>query len=250
MRSLVCNGALALALVTGCGSGDGADPSGRTSTPTARAPEPCRFNVAGEWNGGACAGDLPIGMGATRELRPRVVYRISEDGWTNVKDYPGNYVLLPPGGDVPGINAGTSDYLAVFTSVYPLRRRCATEEQLLSGQPRVERAAAGIAHELSDRPGVVGPDPQPVEIGTLKGFLVDLRIERGWTGHCFFDDRPTVPMIGGLPPSELIHVLQPGFSYRYYFLDHRGSTLAIEIQDTGRDDLDAYHEVVETFRFG
>lgn len=240
--------ALVVLLLAGCGcAAPSATPTPSRSTPPAATP--CPFDIPGEWNGGNCLGSLPAGTSASLTFTPSLVYETPEAGWANVKDYPGNYVLLPPGEELAGINAGTSDYVAVFTRVYALSRACATERQLTSEQPQVGHSAAAIAREISTRTGVVGSDPKPVSVGNLEGYVVDLRIAPEWKGHCFFDSRPTVPIIGGLPPSDLIHVLQPSFSYRYYLLDRGGSTLAIEIQDAGVDDRASYDKFVQTFRF-
>ncbi len=57
-------------------------------------------------------------MYTTTMFEPTLTYSVPE-GWSNMEDLPGNFLLLPPGSTLEGVNAGTSDYLGVYTSVVP-----------------------------------------------------------------------------------------------------------------------------------
>jgi hypothetical protein len=57
-------------------------------------------------------------------------------------------------------------------------------------------------------------------------------------------------MIGGRPPSDLLHVLEGRARYRDYFLDGPRSTIAIEINLADGDDPARFDRVVRTFQFG
>lgn len=257
--SMVVVGAVSAALLAACSSAGSTDtePSARTtssrsSTPTqasssstTAAALPCPSNVPMEGHSDDCTGSLPIGMN-TSAFRPRVEFRIDDRGWIPVIDERSNLTLLPPGGDFAGLDDGTSDKVAIYGPVHALSRRCAVKGQITTEPTGVGHTAQAIAHELSTRPGVIGTDPRAITVGGLQGYLVDLRLDPHWTRTCFFNDVPSVPMIGA---PQVTHLLQPGFVLRYYFLDHSGATLAIEVTKVGTDDLDPYAAFVGTFRF-
>jgi hypothetical protein len=196
-----------------------------------------------------CTGALSVGWHASRKLSPRVRYRINQDGWIPVHDSPDHFVLIGPGGDFTGVGGDPNGSITIHRSVFALNRGCAHDGQMLMPVPGLKGGAEAIAAELSNRPGVIGTDPTPVEVGGLSGYMVDVRLDPSWTRHCFFNHAPSVPMIGGRPPSDVIHLLQRGFHYRYYFLDHGDSTMAVEINLADGDDPNRFAEVVDTFRF-
>ena len=82
--------------------------------------------------GGACLGALQAGSYETTVFGPAITYRVP-DGWANYEDTPGNFLLVPPGDDLEGVNAETSDYIGVYTAVAPTRSSCS------------ERAAPGAS---------------------------------------------------------------------------------------------------------
>ena len=65
-----------------------------------------------------CLGPLDPGAYTTTMFEPTLTYSVPQ-GWSNMEDLRGNFLLLPPGGALDGVNAGTSDYLGVYTSVVP-----------------------------------------------------------------------------------------------------------------------------------
>lgn len=210
----------------------------------------CPFNLGDQWQGGACIGALDVGTNRSNHFTPPIRFRIPEPGWHNVKDLPEHYTLLPPGHVVAGMLAGTSDDIFLIKSVYPLGP-CGSEKEMTRKVPRAGRTSEVIARALSTRPGVLASDPAPVTIGRLSGYVIDLTIDPKWTGTCFYSKKvPTVPTIGGQLHSDVLSSLQPGFTLRYYFLDHDEGTLAIEVQDVAPNDLAAYDAVVRSLRFG
>jgi hypothetical protein len=154
-------------------------------------------------------------------------------GWDNEEDLPGNFLLLPPGMKLDGVDAGTSDYIGVYTQVAP-DPGCATPSGQPGGAPHAMAACIAGRHDL------VATKPQSVEIGGLSGYVLDVRLPRGGDG---------TSLIVGLPPSGLEHGLIPGLTIRLYLLGFRGDALAVEIDDVDRVDLAAYSRVVEQFRF-
>lgn len=261
-RVRIAAAAVLVALLAGC-SGTGnpsvqragsGSPSSSPGTPVFDEPTtptalPCPSNIPMEGHSDDCTGAVSIGWHASSEFSPRVGYRITGDGWIPIHDSLDHFVLIGPGGAFTGPGAEPHGSIEIHRSVFALNRRCAHDGQMVMPVARMRKGAAGIAAELSTRPGVIGTAPKPVEIGGLAGYMVDLRIDPNWTRHCFFTDVPSVPMIGGRSPSDVIHVLQSGFHYRDYFLDHGSAIIAIEINLVDGDDAARFSEVVETFRF-
>ena len=57
----------------------------------------------------------------TEIFTPPLTYSVPDDGWFNYEDQPGNFLLVPPGNTLDGVNAGTSDVIGVYTSVVASR---------------------------------------------------------------------------------------------------------------------------------
>ena len=178
-----------------------------------------------------------------------MTYTVS-DGWANYEDLPGNFLLVPPGESLEGVDAGTGDYIGLYDGVVAASADCAEQPQA-----GVEPNADGMAHWLAILEGVEATGPTPVDIGGLHGFVVDLTIASDSPARCPYpglEDVPIVPMIIGAGPASVHHVVIPDTLTRLYLLDgDSGRTIAIEVTDasggTSVDDLDA---VVETFSFG
>lgn len=240
---------IVLAVVTACAAER--TEAARPTTAATRPPAvPCPSHLPVDGHSADCFGADAPGWHHSARFSPRLRYRIGEQGWIPVHDSLDHFALLGPGGDFVRAGADPVGAITVHRSVYALNRRCAVDGQMGRQMPGVGRSAAAIAGELGSRPGVIRSVPRPVRIGGQTGYVVDLRIDPRWTRHCFFADAPTVPLIGGRPPSDMVHVLQAGFHYRDYFLDHAGSTMAIEIDLAGGDHPDRFDRVVATFRFG
>ena len=75
------------------------------------------------------------------------------------------FLLLPPGGNLPGVDAGTSDYIGVYTSVTP--EGCASGPDSLL--PRA------VAMCLAQQPTLQTTEPKGVDVGGLKGYVLDVK---------------------------------------------------------------------------
>jgi hypothetical protein len=158
-------------------------------------------------------------------------------------------LLVPPGFDLAGVDTGGSDYIGIYASVLAANIDCTESEQ-----PSVGRTAAALAAEFAERPGLTTTTPTPVSVGGLQGLVLDIRLADGWTQTCFYSGgNPVVPLIRGVPPSDLDHPIGPGLRMRLYLLDRSGSTLAIELGelgDYGGAHLDTYSAIVDELHFG
>jgi hypothetical protein len=246
---------LPIALVfAGCG---GSSPSPNSavpptlaaaSTPTASpaAPTPPAGTAAPRCSnpdGGGCLNVLPAGTYTTTRLQPTLTYTV-DDGWANFEDLPGNFLLVPPGFDLTGVDAGTSDYIGVYPTV---------------GAPNGcdERYAPGIGYTPADLKRYFEADPglattaARATIGGHAGFVMDLRVKDAWKKACpWAEGNVVVPILVGRGASGLEHGLPKGVAIRLYLLDNDDSTMAIEVDDIGdAGRLDAYSDVVETFQF-
>ena len=100
------------------------------------------------------------------------------DGWANYEDLPGNFLLVPPGGSLDGVDAGTSDYIGIFQGV-AVADECARRGRARRGHSR----AAEMAAALAAREGLVVTEPVPVEVGGLSGLMIDIDLDpalHGW----------------------------------------------------------------------
>ena len=235
--ALLIMGAL---IVSACGSGGTATGSAMPATATdapatsvasnfARSPAPVCPNP----HGGACLGPVPAGLYSTAVFQPALSFSVPA-GWDNEEDLPGNFLLLPPGMKLDGVDAGTSDYIGVYTQVAP-DPACPAP----SGQPM--GAEHAMATCIAGRHDLIATKPRSVKIGGLSGYVLDVRLARGADG---------TSLMVGLPPSGLEHGLIPGLSIRLYLLGFRSGALAVEIDDVDRVDVAGYSRVVEQFRFG
>jgi hypothetical protein len=175
---VACAVAPVVPLVTGCSAGSGsatstaptesgslsaaASSSARPATPepsTTRCPNP---------EGQACLGHLAAGTYTTGVFHPAITYRVPA-GWANYEDNPGNFPLVPPGGNLPGVNAGTSDFIGIYTSVGPPK---GCEDGVAPG---VLPTPAGYRKWAAHKPGFRDPRFRPVSVGGLSGIVADLR---------------------------------------------------------------------------
>jgi hypothetical protein len=158
-------------------------------------------------------------------------------GWGNFEDLPGNFLLIPPGGDVLEVDPGRSDYIGVYTRVVPEDLGCG------GPAPHVGRSPADIANWFTTQGAIETTIPRQVSVGGLHGFVLDIKLAKRSKGVC---------LIIGLKPSGLEHGVVPGLTMRLYLLSRGAGTLAIELDDVQGDGhhLDAYSSVVGHFRFG
>jgi hypothetical protein len=235
--------ALLAVVVAGCGADGSEEASSATprATPAKTAERPACPNP----EGGACLGQLKAGTYRTTVFSPRITYRVP-GGWQNFEDTPGNFLLVPPGQSLEGVNAGTSDFVGVYSAVAAAAQDCSE-----APAPNVRETPAAIARWMTRLPGANATTPRPVKVGGLRGVVLDLSMAKGWKQTCSWaGDTPVVLLIVGVPPSSLTHGLIPGLAFRLYLLRHGNNTLAIEVDDvTGGHRLTRYATVAAQMRF-
>jgi hypothetical protein len=220
-------------------------PSSTTSPPICPNPD-----------GGSCLGPLQAGTYHTVVFHPQITYTVPA-GWGNYEDTPGNFLLVPPGGSLAGVNPGTSDYLGVYSGVAAETQECTGELPARS----VGIAPGQIAAYWARLPSIKMTSPRAVTVGGLSGVVVDIVAN---LAHKAFCSDPSSswgyqPLLVGVGPASLEHGLGKGLSLRVYLLtwstsaqgQKTTSTIAIEIDDLhGGSHLDAYSQVASTFKFG
>jgi hypothetical protein len=245
-------------LFAACGSGGGASaplPSaaasvavasaGPTAAKLAETAAPTRAPCPND-GAGPCLGLLTAGTYNTQWLSPYLQYTVA-DSWTNGEDLKGNFLLVPPGFALAGVDPGTSDFVGVYSSVAAAASGCAG-----GPAPGVGLTADAIATRLEALPGLATSKALPATVGGLKGTVFDITLAKGWTKGCpYSGGKPTVQLITGNIFSGLDHGMNPGQKTRLYLLRSNGCALAIEVTDvSGGTHLDAYSSVVSTFEFG
>lgn len=207
-------------------------------------------------DGGSCLGPLQGGTYHTVVFHPQITYTVSA-GWENYEDTPGNFLLVPPGGSLAGVNAGTSDYLGVYSGVAAEMQECSGEVSA----PGVGTAPGEIAAYWARLPTIKVTAPRAVTVGGLSGVVVDIVANLAHNAPC--PDPSSSwgyqPLIVGVGPASLEHGLIKALSLRVYLLtwstsaqgQKTTSTIAIEIDDLdGGAHLNAYSQVSSTFKFG
>lgn len=194
--------------------------------------------------GGSCLGQVSAGTYTTKVFMPTLTYTVPPDWW-NYEDTPGNFLIVPPWGTLPGVNAGTSDYIGVYTHV--AADSCADV-------PRTDVAPTvrAISRSLTHMKYMTSTRPRMVKIGGLKGTVQDLTVPRDAGDKACNNGLPGSPLIAGLPPSDLFHAVIPGMVLRLYLLQYNGGALAIEIDDLLSNqgaNLNALTKVVRRVRF-
>lgn len=221
-----------IAALAGCTP---AVPSPEASPSTPACPNP---------HGGACLGPLEAGTYTTQRFTPELTYEVPE-GWANYEDLPGNFLLVPLTGSLDGVDAGTSDYIGLATSIAALGLDCNTVLADTGHTP------ADIAAWFKAEPSLVVTDGGPVEVGGLSGVVLDLTLAEGGGVLCEgLHDAWLVPLFIGRPPSQLEHAMITGLTMRLYLLAYGDGTLVIEVDDlAGGANLAEYSEIVDSMRF-
>lgn len=91
-------------------------------------------------------------------------------------------------------------------------------------------------------------------VGGLEGVVVDLQLADGYAGGCPYEGYegvPMVPMLFGVAPSDVEHVVLGQIVTRLYLLTgESGRVLAIEVSDVpGGSDLEDLDAIVDGFVF-
>ena len=203
---------MALVVVTACAP-EGQAPETLPVSPTSNAPSPTEaatlIVVASATEPFKVVQDalLPPGTYTSEAFVPPLTYTVPA-GWVMYDDEPGQFELALEHHD---------PYIYVWRDVRALAPNCAEEPQ-----PDVGSSAADIAGWLATRDGLDTSKPQPITIGGLSGYVIDVRMCPDWTEACpFSDGQPTVPTLIGTSPLSA-HVFWGTLidsSQRYYFLD-------------------------------
>lgn len=202
-----------------------------------------------------CLGELSANKRYTTQMFiPRLTYRVPTAGWFNYEDTPGNFLLVPPENDLPGVNAGTSDFLGVYTAIAPARitqrKECVTE--LVPGAGTSPQVMAAWFQRQAD---LVVSRPVPVRIGALRGVVIDLRTKSGGNlTKCTVGGQEIVlaGLFSGVAPSSLDHAVIPGMTMRLFLLSSGGKVLGIELDDIDKasGDLAQLTAVARTLEVG
>ena len=171
------------------------------------------------------------------------------EGWGNWEDLPGNFLLVPPGEDLRGVNNDTSDFIGIYHGVAAAAADCREIPE-----PGVGRSASALVGWFSHHRGLVTTDPQPTRVGGLDGVVLDVTLKPNWTETCPYahEGESLVPLIIGDGPAGLHHVINASFTTRLYLLDLQSSNVVIEVVDHPGDDLGLgeYEAIIEDLRFG
>lgn len=223
--------ALSIAVMVGCASGE-ADPAGGqpASSPEGSATVPASCP---DPEGGACVGRLtPRTSYTTSLMNPQITYQVPTGGWFNYEDYPGGFMLLPPGNTLAGVNQQTSDFLGVGTAITPARVKDLSGCFMapLPGHWTPSRIAAWFGRQ----PNLDASRPLPAAVGGLRGVVLDLRTRPGSKLiPCTFEGQrfPIAGPFMGVPPTHLEHAVIPGMTMRLFLLSYQGRVLVIELSD-------------------
>ena len=152
-----------------------------------------------------CLGDLEAGTYASQFIDPFVAadgnwvarhaaltYTVP-DGWTNFEDWP-SYFGLARIGDPEGAGVWLfSDIVVKATSA-----DCASV-----ADPAVGESAEAITTWLSTTQGLTTTEPDPVTLGGLSGWRLDVQMDPAWTQTCpFSNGEPTKGMFTDRNPAD------------------------------------------------
>jgi hypothetical protein len=247
---------LSVVTLAGCGSGGSASSPTATAT-TFTSPTATPRPLCPGRDGGECLGDLQPGTFLTVTFHPEITYTVPA-GWANYEDLPGNFLLIPPGGDAAGVNPGTSDFIGIYSGVSAEKRECSGEEPA----PGVAMTPAAIAAYWATIPSIKVTATRSATIGGLTGVVVDLVPNLAHHGACSNDDSSPYgyePLIAGVGPADLEHGMIENLFLRVYLLSWTTtaagltstSVVAIEIDDVhGGTHLDTYSQLASALTFG
>lgn len=196
--------------------------------------------------GGQCLGELEGGRRyRTAIFTPQIAYT-TPPGWSNMEDLPGNFLLLPPRRRVDGVDAGTADYLGVYSGATVAAADCAPRPM-----PGVGLEPEAVVTALAERPGLDVSEPREVAVGGLEGMVIDIEQQPDTTAGCKVGgDLTIIPLFIGVGPASVEHAQVPDLLTHLYVLDNGGSNVIVEVSDVGRDERPFDHEqIVTNLRF-
>jgi hypothetical protein len=261
----------------GCRSGDVGtytftlSATGRALTLHA-ADDPCASRVAaisGDWVRAACPfpgwclGDLDSGRHVSAAFNPWVPPQawqyaygrfsyVVPDGWQNFEDGGDGYALAKQ--DAPeGPDALPTSAIRIWQDVLANAQTASCEN---APAPGVGHTARAIATWLSSLPSLDTTKPKSVTIGGLRGFMLDVSINRASKSTCpWMDGKPAATLfINSDPSSSFGWGIGLDGSMRLFLLDLGGGrTLLIDIEATDQATWKALvadaMPVVESFEF-
>jgi len=146
------------------------------------------------------------------------------------------------------VNNDTSDFIGIDHGVAAAAADCREIPE-----PGVGRSAKALAAWFSRHPGLVTSDPKQTTVGGLPGVVLDVTLSPDWTETCPYahDGEPLVPLIIGIGPAALHHVINASFTTRLYLLDLGSSNVVIEVVDRPGDDLalEDYKAIIQDLEF-
>jgi hypothetical protein len=259
MKRIITTITLAVAVLAGCTSSKQSSPTGSipsTSPPATTesrsataSPPPCPNP-----EGANCLGPLAASRTYTTiSFLPAISYSLPASGWFNYEDTPGNFLLVPPGNDLPGVNAGTSDFIGIYRAVAPSEfgqlPDCTTT--LVPGIASTPRA---MTTWLRQQSALNVSSPAPVTVGGLQGLVTDVRAKPGAKlPTCREGAIPITVFVlfSGVAQSHLDHGVTAGMTMRLYLLSYQGQVLAVELDDidAAPGDLTSLSGVVRQLQF-
>lgn len=218
---LLLAAAALVALAAGCASSDSEAAAGPTaavasSEPSSDAPR-CPNS-----HGGSCLGLLEAGEYRTTTFDPEITYTVP-DGWMNMEDLPGNFLLYLEDDAAGQTTARGGSYLGIYTNVHAAAIDCRE-----TWQEDVGHTPADLAAWYQSVPGLVVSEPEPVTVGGLDGLQLDLELEPGDT-TCDYGGNPGIPLFIGDGVSEVHHVILEEMDIRLVLLAWGDGNLTLEI---------------------
>jgi hypothetical protein len=161
---------------------------------------------------------LPGGDYRSAGFRPAVAFTLP-DGWLITEDSADLLALQPVTSDAVGIYLFRSPRAASQQADCPI-----------TPVPEVGPMARDLVDWMAALPGLETGDRQPVSLGGLTGFALDVSIVGGWTASCpFANGLPTVPLLVGAT-SDLRWVVAGSERLRLRVLDDpAGGTVVVDI---------------------
>ena len=147
------------------------------------------------------------------------------------------------------MNAGTSDYIGMYDGIAPASANC--DEVPESG---IETTPEAMADWYVSLPGLDTMEATPVDPGDLMGSVFDVALAEGLEKGCPYpgaEGIPMVPLIIGVGPASLHHVVCCDITTRLYLLSGPSEErIAIEVSDVeGGATLEELDAVVRSFEF-
>lgn len=215
--------------IASCGSStkSASNPTPSSPTTTTTAPPKCPNPEGGSRN--TCLGTVAAGTYTTKTFTPQLTYTVP-DRWQNFEDLTGNFLLVPPGSSLEGVNAATSDYIGVYTSIRA-PAGCSGKQD-----PTIPGTIAAYVDWVTKVPGLTVSAPKPVTVGGLSGSVLDITVAPDFLQHACNDrgDR-FIDVLVGTAPSSLVHSAVPNLNLNLYVLQYKSLILAIEVDDIAAD---------------